>query len=102
MAWSILLCLVHGNQKVQKEYPMAGCPLVCTPQVAILKVSTNPTPQVAILKVSPHTTTDHGPRPLHLLHAIAPMLSAAQVAQQQDWHGVKTPKDLKDLKTLNT
>ena len=89
MAWSILLCLVHGNQKVQKEYPMAGCPLVCTPQVAILKVSTNP-------------TTDHGPRPLHLLHAIAPMLSAAQVAQQQDWHGVKTPKDLKDLKTLNT
>ena len=63
MAWSILLCLVHGNQKVQ-EYPMAGCPLVCTPQVAILKVSTNP-------------TTLHAPK----VHAIAPMLSAAQVAQ---------------------
>ena len=66
MAWSILFCLVHGNQKVQKEYPMAGCPLVCTPQVAILKVSTNP-------------TTLHAPK--KMVHAIAPMLSAAQVAQ---------------------
>ena len=88
MAWSILFCLVHGNQKVQKEYPMAGCPLVCTPQVAILKVSTT------------NPTTLHAPK--KMVHAIAPMLSAAQVAQQQDWHGVQTPKDLKDLKTLNT